>query len=289
MKKSSLTVLVLIAVGFLSSINHSYAARVDFLDQAVLIPYVEFSSEDVTTVVGLTAADPGTIYWTFFDSNGTRRASGVKNVIDLQKIAFIWASEAPAGALLANEPGFLVFALDTNNSGTITGADGDFLKASAFFVDRPNNDVAYIPVIDIDDSQLNSSNPNSWNFNPVAALPSAESGDVIEFSYLIEGNPNDGDDTELYLFTTSDPGGTQSTSIHDGDGNSIAVNLFTNNNNLNIINPELISNLPQQYYGDGFFLWQIPQGSGGKTVYAFTFSIVKSNFFGAAQTLLGSY
>lgn len=273
----------------LGGIINAQAARMDFLDEVVLVPYVEFASNQETTVVGLTAADPGTIYWAFFDANGIRRASGTKTVVDLQKIAFVWASEAPSGAFLANEPGFLVFAMDTNNSGTITEDDGNFLKASAFFVNQNDSDVAYIPVIDVDDSELSSSNPNNWTTNPITAIPSIETGRTAEFSYLIAGSPDDGDDTDLYIFTTADPGANQSMSIHDGDGNFVDATIFTANTHLNIIDPERINNLPQQYFGDGFFLWQIPQGSNGATIYAFIFSIVESNFFGAAQTLLGSY
>jgi hypothetical protein len=281
-------IVILVSAWLLISAGAS-AARMEFLNEVVLIPYVEYSSADVTTAVGITVAEPGTIFWTFFDSNGVRRASGSETVIDLQRLAFVWANEAPAGALLANQPGFLIFALDTDGSGTITDADGDFLKASAFFVDRVNSDVAYIPVVDVDDSQLGSINPNNWTQSPLIALPSIDTGITAEFSYLIEGNPGDGDDTEIFIFTTADPGSTQSMLIHDGDGNSVQASISTPNNHLNILAPELINNLPAQYFGDGFFTWTIPSGPGNITNSAFIFSIARSNFFGAAQTLLGSF
>jgi hypothetical protein len=289
MKKQLLNRIFGVLCACLLIADSTVATTMEIVNEAVLVPYVEYASADVTTAIGLTAVRAGTLYWTFFDSNGMRRASGSKSAIALQRLAFVWAEEAPTGGGLANQAGFILFALDTNRSGTITDDDGNFLKASAFFVDRPNSDVAYIPVVGVDNSQLNNAIPDNWSQSPLNALAGAQTNFNIEFSYLIEGDRNDGDDTEIFIFTTRDPGSTQSMRIHDGDGNFDFANISTPNTNLNILDPERINNLPGQYFGDGFFTWTIPSGPGGVTNYAFVFSIARSNFFGAAQTLLGSF
>ncbi|MFO1349815.1 MAG: hypothetical protein U1F68_03695 [Gammaproteobacteria bacterium] len=280
----------LIAGCLLGGAQVAFGAGMDANSSVVLVPYANFSAANVTTAVGLTARAAGTIHWAFFDQNGNRRARGTETMIANQRFGFIWATEAAAATtpVSANTPGFLVFALDTNGDNAITGADGNNLTAGAFSLNIPDNDVAYIPTVDV--TAISDPNPNNWTSNPVTTLGggAVASGADVGMPYLIAGTPNDGEDTKFYIFTTASPGPSQSMTVHDGSGASKAITVQTLNINLNIIDPETVTDITSSFFGDGSVRWVVP-APGGVNIGAFAFSVIESNAFGAAQTLMGDF
>lgn len=273
------------------STHATLAAGLDINDQAVLVPYANDTGNGFTTTVGITTRAAGTLYWAFFDQNGNRRARGDETLLTHQRFAFIWSTEAAAAVAggPANTPGYLLFAIDTTVGGLITGADSNALTAGAFFVNLPVNDVAYIPTMPIDAAWLSDADPDNWTNNPITQLAPADAiaaGATLNLPYLIAGSPNDGEDTKFYVFTTASLGSTRSMTVHDGDGASKIITVQALSSNLNILDPETVSDITPAFYGDGMVRWTIPAGAGGP-IQAFAFSVIESDAFGAAQTLDG--
>ncbi len=265
------------------------AAAPNEYDSAQMVPYANFTAGGNITAVGVLARDSGTVYWAFFDGDGNRRAHNSFSIQANELHPFIW-NTATAGASLAGVEGFLLFAIDTDGDGQITGADGsDNLGANAFYI-VPPNDVAYIPTVDVDDSELISSNPANWTVPPVTGLPSkfAETGDTVDIQYLIDG-ANGGDDTAIIIWTSRQMASSQNMTIHDGNGTSKAISTPFFKDNLNVIDLEADDEVTSAFFGDGYVRWTVPNGGDGLSVDVFLFSMVSSPTFGAIQTLLPNF
>lgn len=266
------------------------AAAPNEYDSAQMVPYANFTNDGNLTAVGLIALDSGTVYWAFFDANGNRRANSSFSIQANELHPFIWNAATAGGGTLADEPGFLLFAIDTNGDGQITGGDGsDNLGANAFYI-VPPDDVAFIPTVDVDDSELISPNPVNWTIPPVTALPSkfAETGDTVDIQYLIDG-ASGGDDTAILIWTTRQMASTQNMILQDGEGTSKPIGTPFLADNLNIIDLETDPEVTSGFYGDGYVRWTIPNGGDSNPVDVFLFSMVSSPTFGAIQTLLPNF
>lgn len=258
-------------------------------DSAQMVPYANFTAAGNITAVGVLARQSGSVYWAFFDGDGNRRAHNSFSILANELHPFIWNSQT-AGASLADVEGFLLFAIDTNGDGQITNADGsDNLGANAFYI-VPPDDVAYIPTIDVDDSELINPLPANWTVPPVTGLPDkfAETGDTVDIQYLIDG-ASGGDDTAIIIWTTRQMASSQSMALHDGDGTSKAINTPFLQDNLNVIDLEADNEVTSAFFGEGYVRWAIPDGGDGSSVDVFLFSMVSSPTFGAIQTLLPNF
>jgi hypothetical protein len=274
----------------LSAGTAAQASAPNEYDSAQMVPYANFTTGGNQTAVGLLARDAGTVYWAFFDADGNRRANSSFPIVANQLRGFFWNATTAGGNSLADEPGFLVFALDTNGDGQITNSDGsDNLGANAFYI-VPPNDVAYVPTVDVDDSELIDPRPVNWTVPPVTGLPDkfAETGDTVDIQYLIDG-ASGGDDTAIVIWTTRQMVSTQNMTLHDGDGTSKPITTPFLADNLNLIDPEADPEVTSGFFGDGYLRWPIPNGGDGQPVDVFLFSMVSSPFFGAIQTLLPNF
>ncbi len=259
-------------------------------DAAQMVPYANFTTGGNVTAVGLLARVAGTVHWAFFDTDGNRRANNSFPIVANQLRGFFWNATTAGGTTLADEPGFLLFALDINGDGQITFADGsNNLGANAFYI-VPPNDVAYVPTIDVDDSELIDPSPVNWTVPPVTGLPDkfAETADTVDIQYYIDG-ASGGDDTTIVIWTTRQMVSTQNMTLHDGDGTSKPITTPFLADNLNLIDPEADPEVTSGFFGDGYLRWTIPNGGDGQPVDVFLFSMVSSPTFGAIQTLLPNF
>jgi len=261
------------------------AALVNFYDAAQLVPYANFTSGGNLTAVGLLARKSGTLYWAFFDGNGNRRANSSFPIEANELHPFFWNPITAGDNTLEGQPGFLLFALDTNGDAQITDADWPVpLGANAFYI-APPDDVAYIPTLNVDYSWLASSSPVSWNDQPVMDVLSVYTGVTVDIQYYIDG-AHGGDDTAIVIWSPRRMASPQNMTLHNGDRISKPIGVELPNENLNLIDLETNAEVTSGFFGDGYLRWNVPNASDDDQVTLFLFSMVSSPAFGAIQTLL---
>ena len=280
-----LGILVVAIVTFmLFAYQQAFGASLNIYNNAILVPHATFSSSSATTVAGITAKEAGTIYWTFFDQDGGHIDSGNFPVTANQMYPFNWSTEGDAS--LAGTEGYLLFTIDTNADGVIDTNDGYSISVNSFYVDISTSDVAYIPTVMVNDSGLSGTDPATFEISllPLSLVGyGAFFGLSLDLRYYIDGYPG-GEDTEIVIWTSGDPGSTQSVTIYDTDGNFKAVIMNTPHSRLNIVDPETITERPANFL-DGYIRWTVPLGA----VSAYSFSIIHSSAFGAIQTLMAGW
>jgi len=249
-----------------------------------LVPYAEFTSGGNLTAVGLIAKSDGTVYWAFFDADGNRRANGSLTILANHLKPFIWNAETPGAASLADVPGFLFFALDTDGDGRFLGVDDYALGANAFYL-VPPNDVAYVPTVEVGPGALTDPSPANWTNNPILSVVYLHTGDEVDLQYIMDG-ASGGDDTTLVIWTARQMASSQNMTIHDGEGTSKAITVQFLDDNLNLIDLETNPDVTSGFYGDGFVRWAIPNANDAAAVGGFMFSMAISPTFGASQTLM---
>ena len=193
---------------------------------------------------------------------------------------------------MEGKAGFLLFGLDSNADGNISGTDiTEAIAGGAFYVDLANNDAAYLPTIGMDQNVLGEEIVANWTQSPLLELSNipgygAESGFVADMEFLIDGAAG-GDNTTLYIWTSTETTPAQAMTVYDGSGATKAITVQLLNDNLNVLDVEGIADITPAFNGDGFIRWTIPSASDGiGQVDAFIFSIVEAPFVGASQTLL---
>lgn len=292
MKMKNLGRSLVAAVTMLGASQYTLAGGLNDFDEVAIVPWAVCASSGATTAVGVLSRSAGDVHWAFFDSNGNRLGRGMFMVLADEFTPFLWCTEA-AGTVsglpaLQDVPGFLVFGLDSNSDGLVNDGDADSLAANAFFVDTSANDVKFVPTLEITGITLSQNNPNNWTSSPIASLGGfdgkfAAGGGSLDIQFLIDGAAG-GDNTNIYIFTTNDPGSLQNAFVHNGAGVSGAVTISTLSDSLNIINPETVSGVTGSFFGNGYIRWTVPAAVNG----AFVFSIAESPAFGAAQTVLAN-
>lgn len=283
--KGILAGFVLIAAGSVSGPALSSALiEINYTLNGVLVPYANFNATD-TTAVGLTSSQAGTVYWAFFDANGNRRTQGSFVTNAYQLYSFVWSSQAataPGGAALANTEGYLLFALDSDGSGTITGADSPALGGNAFHVSL--GDVAFQPVLPVDAGMLVDPNPANWTVagvNPGSYLGLGFfEGAPLYVQYVIDTTPG-GDRTRMHVWCDTNFTLVQSMTLDNGAGVTQAVNVQMLNSRLNVIDIEQIPGINPAFNGGGFIRWTMAGQAGGCSI----FSVAYSPVFAATQTL----
>jgi hypothetical protein len=275
---------VAISVFMLFAYQQAFGASLNSFSNAVLVPYATFSSSNATTVAGIVAKEAGTIYWVFFDQDGGHIDSGNFSVTVNQMYPFNWSTEGDAP--LAGTEGYLLFTIDTNADGKIDTNDGDSISVNSFYVDTSTSDVAYIPTVVVGDTGLSTTDPATFEISTLSDCSighGACHGKVLDMRYYIDGSPG-GEDTGIVIWTSGDPGSTQSISIYDTDSNYKAINMDTPHSRLNIVDPETITKRPPNFL-DGYIQWTVP----AEAVSAYSFSIIHTTTFGAIQTLVAGY
>lgn len=273
----------------------AYGAAMNVGKQLLMVPWAYYTSTTTTTAVGIGSRYAGEVYWAFFDANGNRRAHGHFAVGEFSRTPFIWSAAAAASGEsgLDNLDGYLLFGLDTSGDARIDGTDSGRIGGNAFYVDTTANDVAYIPILGFDSGHLSQQDTSQWTNDPIADLPdhegwAADTGKFAKLGFMIDGAAG-GDDTTFYIWTSHEVGSSQSMTVYDGDGASKTVSVPLLNDHLNVLDPEQHPAIDSAFYGDGFVNWLLPKASDGTTdIQAFMFSIVSSDAFGAAQTLMGN-
>jgi hypothetical protein len=254
-----------------------------------------FESDGSVTAIGLTARAAGTIYWSFFDPNGNGVASGSISVEQDQFTPFIWDANTAGGDDLIDVPGFVLFGLDTDGNGRIEPADGNNLGSNSFIIYPLDQDVVYGPTVNIDAADIAESDPALWTTLPTRNLDSADgkaadTGDVLDMQYLIDGAPLSGDDTQIAIFTTAKVPTLQTMTIHDGAGNSRTITVPFFFDRINVIDLEqMVAEDISDFLGGGYVRWMVPESTTGESVDAFAVIFVDSPAFGAIQTLLPNY
>lgn len=199
--------------------------------------------------------------------------------------SFIWANEAGSG--LEGVDGYLVFSLDTNGDQTITAGDTAALSGNAFQVNTGANDVAFVPTMGlvVGDYAVGV-NLTTMDGNSIASITNSNvaAGDRIDMRYFIDGAAG-GNDTAILVWTADPAAGTYTVNMYDDDQNRKSVNFELTNEELNVFNPETIMGRPAGFT-DGFLAWTVPAAI---TNGVFTYSVVESPAFGAAQTLLATH
>ena len=269
---------VTISVFMLFAYQQAFGASLNSYSVGILVPYATFSSSSATTVAGITTNEAGTIYWTFFNQDGTHVDNGNFPVIANQMHPFNWSTEGDAS--LAGTEGYLLFTIDTNGDGLIDTDDGSSISANSFYVDISTSEVAYIPTVCVVALGLTTTDPATYEPRPYYG---ACSSSVLDMRYYIDGSPG-GEDTKIVVWTIGDPGSTQSVTIYDTNGDFKGINIDTPHSRLNIVDPETVTGISSNFL-DGFARWTVPAGAE----YAYSFSIIHSSAFGAIQTLVAGW
>ena len=294
MKNLKISAVAMAVAGALGASTAS-AYTLGTFDDGLLIPQASHAGSTTdTTVVGLMSSNTSgcydasgnmKVYWTFFNVNSGHVTDGDFTMTQNDMYSFIWASESGTG--LDGTDGYLVFAAgDIVSSGNLTGADGnDCVAGNAFYLDVPNNDVAYVPAVPLDGADFETDGVTTMDAGSVSSLTAGgASGATVDMRYFIDGSSG-GDDTDIVLWTTEDmrtgSGGCMSHSVdmYDDSENRKSVNFELCNAELNIVDPEDIVGRPSDFT-DGFVFWD------GVPSPFFSYSIVESPTFGAKQTLL---
>lgn len=267
--------LTLLCASLFSLSAFAFTNDRNFTDRAVLVPFANFTATE-TTAVPLVATRQGRVHWAFFDANGNRRAFDSFPVMEHEQYLFIWAEEAaatPTGAALANTPGYLLFAIDTNGDGRITNADFRALGASALHL-SPRGAV-FLSTQAVSHTQLTNPDPVNWTSFGVGSNSfggtAFRSGESIFIQYLIDGAPG-GDETKVYVWCDSPFTSLQTMTLDNGAGARQTFTYQMLNNHLNIIDVDSIPQVSPAFTGAGFIRWTLSNQAGGCTV----FSVVDS-------------
>lgn len=291
------------------------AAVVSEYANGVLVPQATFESADVGTAVGLNTCAAGRVFWTFFDEDSTHITDGQFDMTANDQFSYIWADQSGVG--LQGQDGYLVFVLDTNGNQALDTSDAACLSGNAFFVDIPNNDVAFVPTLPLNTENVSEDDvvgvlgdfgdsddggifvPDLTTMGPdsiVALGAGANSGDLLHMRYFIDGQTG-GRDTALVFWSAQDVRGRFTVNIFDDEQNRKSVNFELDNAELNIVNPETIVGRPFNFL-DGFIQWDLSgseyrattgedtNDTGTVPDGVFSYSVISDPGFGAVQTVI---
>jgi hypothetical protein len=310
MKKTALAVVVTGALG----VSAANAATVTEFANGVLVPRAITNQADPEvgqTAIGLNSCAEGTVYWTFFSVDSVHVLDDQFDMTANDQANLVWNVDLNPGTDrlfggqdVEGEEGYLVFIFDTTNDGqlqaTVGGSsDEPCLAGAAFQVHLGDGDVAFVPTMplnirpvapgvvagDFDEeggagTGVFIDDLTAMDGNDIARLTAgANANDIVFLRYFIDG-ADGGDDTAIYVWSTSAPGGT-TVQMYNNNQERRSVNINLPNTELNVIDPETIIGAPPTFT-DGFIEWIVPSTVAG----AISWSVIDSPAFGARQTIV---
>jgi hypothetical protein len=117
MRKLGLAIAVASALGATSSAVQAYG--IGMYANGLLVPYAAVGE----TAVGLTSIEAGIVHWYFMDVNSKKVTDGTFRMTKNDYHSFIWDEKTAGGNI--DEPGYLVFLLDTSGAFANGGPDGN--------------------------------------------------------------------------------------------------------------------------------------------------------------------
>jgi hypothetical protein len=309
MKKSALAVIVTGALG----VSAANAATVTEFANGVLVPRAvtdQANPEIGQTAIGLNSCAAGTVYWSFFDVNSQHLLDDQFDMTANDQANLIWnVSDNPGTTRLFGDPilegeeGYLVFIFDTTGDAmlqaTVGGSsDEPCLAGAAFQVHLGDDDVAFVPTMplnirpvapgvvagDFDEeggagTGVFIDDLRATDENDIARLTAgANANDVVFLRYFIDGTVGTGDNTAIYIWSTTAPGNNITVQAYNDAQERRSITIDLPNAELNVIDPETLP-IP---FTDGFIEWPVPATVGG----AISWSVIDSPAFGARQTIV---
>jgi hypothetical protein len=310
MKKTALAVVVTGALG----VSAANAATVTEFANGVLVPRVITNQADPgvgQTAIGLSSCAAGTVYWTFYDVNSNHVLDDQFDMTENDLANLVWnVTNNPGSDRLFGDPilegteGYMTFILDTTGNvqleaipGLGNSSDEPCLAGAAFQVHLGDGDVAFVPTMplnirpvapgvvagDFDEeggagTGIFIDDLVAMDGNDVARLTAgAGPNDMVYMRYFIDGAAG-GDDTAIYVWSTSSPGADITVQAYDDDQERRSINISFPNAELNTIDPETLP-IP---FTDGFILMPVPASVAG----LISWSVIESPAFGARQTIV---
>ena len=269
------------AIAMMFMAGQAGAIELGVYEVGVLVPIAVHNGSNVDTVVGLTALQDNTVYWTFFDNNSTHVTDGEFDVTANDLHGFSWMAESGMG--LEDMDGYLVFTI--NNADILTGAANATLGANAFMVDTATDDAIFVPCVplDIDDYawplDLTVMDANSiWSL-----WYGTWEGLTVDIRYWID--PAYSASTQIVIWTVEDVEGTYTVNMFNDEEERKSLNFELENEELSVIDPSTLLGVPADFI-DGFIRWTFPDVTLGPDDDGIAFSYIDSTAFGAKQTLL---
>jgi len=268
------------AIAMMFMAGQAGAVDLGYYEVGVLVPIAVHNGSNVNTVVGLTALQDNTVYWTFFDNNSTHVTDGEFDVTANDLHPFSWAAESGMG--LEDMDGYLVFTI--NDSDDLTNAANATLGANAFMVDTATDDAIFVPCVplSIDDYNqpvdLTAMGPDS-----IEALSyGTYEGTPVDIRYWID--PAYSASTQIVIWTVEDVSGSYTVNMFNDEEERKSLTFKLKDGELNVIDPSSLLGAPADFI-DGFIRWTFPDvGEGDDDGIAFSY--ITSTAFGAKQTLL---
>lgn len=267
MKKIGLAVAVTAALGAAPVGVQAYTMAV--FDVGQLVPQAWFKTGDGATYVGLISRCPGTLYWTWFNKDSQHI---VDDAVPMTKYdQWSWNLQAIAPGL-GDERGYAVFLFDLESDPAFPNKgderldaydDEQCLASSAFWVDIPNNDVAYVPTfpLALDDIALDARDLKVPlpDYDAISSLVAgAQLDQTIYKRYYVNGVLGDLDRTEIVTWTVCKPPASQNLRWYNHDQDWISAVYPTPNDELNWFDPEPTLILATKgAFVDGFIPWPV--------------------------------
>ena len=273
---------LVMAIAMMFMAGQAGAVILGSYEVGVLVPIAVHNGSNVDTVVGLTALQDNTVYWTFFDNNSTHVTDGEFDVTANDLHGFSWMAESGMG--LEDMDGYLVFTI--NNADILTDAANATLGANAFMVDTATDDAIFVPCVPLDiDDYAWPLDLTTMNANSIISLSYGTwEGVTVDIRYWID--PAYSASTEIVIWTVEDVEGTYTVNMFNDEEERKSLTFELENEELNVIDPSTLLGVPADFI-DGFIRWTFPDDEIAATDNdGIAFSYITSTAFGAKQTLL---
>jgi len=286
MKK--LAIAAAAAAAMTAGVAHAYTMGT--FSNGFVVPNVIHDGGNTSTAVGVIAAAPTSVYWTFFDQNSKHVTDGCFSMSANDYEPFVWVDKSGVG--LANKRGYLVFAA---GQGTTCGSSSEIrptnsyvLSGHAFEYNLSAKDVAYVPVIDGPLSISTGVNLTTLGADSLQSVAGAASvGQTLYMRYYIDG-ARGGDDTRIAVWSTGNQKGTHTVNVYNDKQDRKSVNFDLTFEELDFIDPETISGRPSDFK-DGFIVWNTSNAQPKLAGSVFSYSVISAPAFGAVQTILNPH
>ena len=269
------------AIGMMFMAGQASAVDLAYYEVGVLVPIAVHNGSNVDTVVGLTALQDNTVYWTFFDNNSTHVTDGEFDVTANDLHGFSWMAESGQG--LEDMDGYLVFTI--NDDDTLGVTANATLGANAFMVDTATDDAIFVPCVPLDlvdyaalPLDLTTMGPDSI----IGLLYGTGEDTTVDIRYWID--PAYSASTEIVIWTVEDVEGLYTVNMFNDEEERKSLTFDLENAELNVIDPSTLLGVPAEFI-DGFIRWTFPDVTAGFED-GIAFSYITSTAFNAKQTLL---
>lgn len=277
MKKLSLAIAVAATLG--AGVANAYDVAVPA--SGLLVPNVIHNGATDTTAVGLInhADGPVTVYWTFFDQDSNHVTDGQFNMTGNDMTPFVWANEAGLG--LEGQRGYLVFNVGVSAASDLA-VDGA-ISGAAFQADAASSDAAFVPTfpISVAANDIVPGTPlTTLGADSLVGLASgAQSGETIAMRYQMDSDFS----TNIALWATGGLDASTTVNMFNDAQQRKSVNFTCDFDELCFIDPTTIAGRPADFT-NGFIAYTVPDDES-----AVSYSVITSQSFGAAQTLLNTH